>query len=238
MADINNLVLHQIVGNSYDPNAKTVNLPEQIDADTQDELLYTVYFQNTGTAPAQDIYILDTLSQNLDWNTFEFMRSSHVVGISDLGNGVKKFYFNGIWLPDSTTNFARSNGFVTYRIKEKINNTVGTEISNTAYIYFDQNPAIVTNTTYNINVKDLGLEDLTQDINVKLFPNPANESIQIEADNRIDNIAIYSVDGKLCWTSQPNETEVKLNISDFNSGLYLVRIQSKEVTKTLRFIKN
>ena len=230
--------LHQIVGNSYDPNAKTVGLPEKISADTQDEFLYTIYFQNTGTAPAQDIYILDTLSENLDWSTFEFMRSSHVVGISDLGNGIKKFYFNGIWLPDSTTDFAASNGFVVFKIKEKPNNSAGTEVFNTAHIFFDHNPAIVTNTTYNINVDNLGLTDLTQEIDVKLFPNPANESISIEADNRIDNVEIYSVDGKLCWSSTPNQSEVKLNISDFKSGLYLVRIQSQDITKTLRFIKN
>lgn len=229
--------LHQVVGNSYDPNAKTVSLPEKISADTQDEFLYTIYFQNTGTAPAQDIYIIDTLSDNLDWSSFQFIRSSHVVGISDLGNGVKKFYFDGIWLPDSSTNFAESNGFVAFKIKEKPNNSAGTEVFNTGYIYFDQNAPIVTNTTYNINLDNLGLEDLANEVKVKLFPNPANESIKIEAENRIDRVDIYSVDGKLCWSSQPNESEVKLNISDFNSGLYLVRVRSQEVTKTLRFIK-
>ena len=229
--------LHQIVGNSYDPNAKTINLPEQISSEMQDEFIYTVYFQNTGTAPAQDIYIMDTLSDNLDWSTFEFLRSSHVIGISDLGNGVKKFYFDDIWLPDSTSNLAESNGFLSFKIKEKASNTAGTEVLNTAYIFFDQNAPIVTNTTYNINVDNLGLEGLNKKMNVKLFPNPANASINIEAENRIDNIEIHTVDGKLCWSSKPNQSEVKLNISDFNSGLYLVNIQSQESTRTLRFIK-
>lgn len=229
--------LHQIVGNSYDPNAKTVSLPEKIAADTQDEFLYTIYFQNTGTAPAQDIYIIDTLSDNLDWSTFEFVRSSHVVGISDLGNGIKKFYFDGIWLPDSTTNLAESNGFVTFKVKEKENNIAGSEIFNTAYIYFDQNAPIVTNTTYNINSENLGLDKLSK-INVRLFPNPATKSLQIEADNNIDKIDIYSVDGKLCWSTKLNQKEVKLDVSAFNSGLYLVRIQSQESTKTLRFVKD
>lgn len=229
--------IHQIVGNSYDPNAKTVGLPKDINADTQEEFLYTIYFQNTGTAPAQDIYLLDTLSDNLDWSTFEFVRSSHVVGISDLGNGVKKFYFDDIWLPDTTMSIPESNGFVTFKIKEKPNNSAGTEIMNTAYIYFDHNPAIVTNTTYNINVDNLGLESFAKKLNIRLHPNPANESIQIEGSHKIDKVEVYSVDGKVCWTSEPFQSEVNLDISEFNSGLYLVKVQSSERTKTLRFIK-
>lgn len=229
--------LHQVVGNSYDPNAKTVNKSREIAADVQDELFYTIYFQNTGTAPAQDVYLIDTLSENLDWSTFEFLKSSHVVGISDLGNGVKKFYFDGIWLPDSTTSFAESNGFVSFKIKEKASNSVGSEIKNTAYIYFDHNPAIVTNTTYNINVDHLSLEEINKEINVKLYPNPANEFIQIEGSSSIDKIEVYSVEGKLCFTSEPHQSEVKLDISNFNSGLYIVKIESNESAKTLRFVK-
>lgn len=229
--------LYQVVGNSYDPNAKTVSMPKDISSDVQDEFVYTIYFQNTGTAPAQNIYIMDTLGNNLDWSTFEFLRASDVVGISDLGNGIKKFQFDNIWLPDSSADFAGSHGFVSFKIKENTNNDAGTEILNTAYIYFDQNAPIVTNTTYNINVENLGLKDLNKNLNLKLFPNPANASVSIKGDSRIDKLAIYSVDGKLCWSSNPNKKEVKLDVSDFTQGLYIVKVQSQESSKTLRFIK-
>ncbi len=56
----NNVVNYTaIVGSSYDPNNKLVNLPQYINAGMQEELIYTINFQNTGTAPAQDVRIED-----------------------------------------------------------------------------------------------------------------------------------------------------------------------------------
>ncbi len=237
--DNNEHKLCMIVGNSYDPNDKTVNQQERISADAQDEFTYTIRFQNTGTAPAQDIYIIDTLSTNLDWSTFSLLRSSHNVTITDLGNGIKRFNYNGIWLPDSSTNLVESQGYLTYKIKEKANNSVGTEIFNTAYIYFDHNPAIITNTTYNINVlpSELGIEDLKNEMNVTLFPNPATDFVELKADNHIEKIEIYSADGKLCLTTYPNSKATQLNVIDFTSGVYLVKLNSIDSSNTIRLIK-
>jgi hypothetical protein len=51
-------------------------------------------------------------------------------------------------LPDSTTNAEESQGFLSYRIAIAQPLETGTEINNTASIYFDNNPAVVTNTTW------------------------------------------------------------------------------------------
>ncbi|MFA5573868.1 MAG: T9SS type A sorting domain-containing protein [Brumimicrobium sp.] len=226
-----------IVGNSYDPNAKTVGLPEEIDMNMQDNFLYTIYFQNTGTAPAQDVYIIDTLSENLDWSTFEFLRSSHQVGIADLGNGVKKFYFNQIWLPDSTTNAEESQGFISFRIKENAGNGLGTEIFNTAYIYFDQNEAIVTNTTYNINATTLGFDEY-EAFKVNIYPNPSREFINVSSKLTIDELSIYGVDGRLYKKiSNQNMTNLKIDIRNLSIGMYIVKMRSGESIKTLKLIK-
>jgi hypothetical protein len=51
-------------------------------------------------------------------------------------------------LPDSTTDEPGSQGYVIYRIKPLPTLAFGDVIENTASIYFDENPPIVTNTTF------------------------------------------------------------------------------------------
>ena len=56
-------------------------------------------------------------------------------------------HFENINLPDSASDLLGSCGFITYKIKIKEYATVGTVITNTAFIYFDFNDAVITNTT-------------------------------------------------------------------------------------------
>ncbi|MGB3075146.1 MAG: hypothetical protein WBB36_07485, partial [Chitinophagales bacterium] len=145
------------VRSSYDPNYKSVmpagiGLEGKIPPDT--DLSYTIHFQNTGTAPATDIFILDTLDSDLDIPSFRPLMSSHPVTFDVLGN-VVKFSFNNIMLPDSSSDEAASEGYVSYYIDQKPELESGTQIFNSAGIYFDFNPPIITNTT--LNTIDLGI---------------------------------------------------------------------------------
>lgn len=224
--------LMMILGNSYDPNDKTVNQPEIINPATQDLLEYRIRFQNTGTAPAQDIYIIDTLSALLDWTTFELLDASHNIQVIDLGGGVMKFNFPGIWLPDSTANEPDSHGELRYRIRENAGNGIGTEIHNTAYIYFDWNPAIITNTTINKNMTAGIVELVSQDWMV--YPNPTKDVLNIRADFTWENVNVYSVDGKLMLTSDfTNE----LDLTSLSDGLYVIELQVGTQKVNSRFIK-
>ena len=77
--------------------------------------------------------------------------ASHPYEVSlDLESGRVEFIFDNILLPDSTTNEIESQGFIKYRINHKEDLVNNTFIENTASIYFDSNPPIVTNTVYNI----------------------------------------------------------------------------------------
>lgn len=144
--------ISQLVACSYDPNDKLVEEKGfthkgYILADTT--LTYTVRFQNTGNAPAETVKIYDNLDRQLDWNSFEFLATSHEVStnIDDEGNIV--FLFENINLPDSGADFLASNGYVKFKVDIKEETEPGTEIRNNARIYFDNNPAIITNYTLN-----------------------------------------------------------------------------------------
>jgi uncharacterized repeat protein (TIGR01451 family) len=226
--------LLQILGNSYDPNDKTVHQAEQMSPVITDNLTYTIRFQNTGTAPAQNVHILDTLSTNLDWSTFDLIYASHYMNVVDLGNGVRKFDFPQIWLPDSTSNEPESHGMIVYRIKELVTNGEGEEIFNTAHIYFDWNPAIVTNTTYNVNTS-LGIEE--QENSNSIYPNPSSTNFTIKANEHIEQIRIYDMLGKEWKNLRPTSSNPTVDISTLPEGIYLVNVSTEKGTFTERLIK-
>jgi uncharacterized repeat protein (TIGR01451 family) len=219
----NDGTLLQIVGNSYDPNDKNVNLPEELSSVITDHLTYTIRFQNTGTAPAQNIHILDTLSANLDWSSFDLIYASHNMHTVDLGNGIRRFEFPEIWLPDSTSNEPLSHGMLVYRIKEYSTNIVGDEIFNTAYIYFDWNPAIVTNTTYNINGA-LGLDELNNLIAV--YPNPASTNVTIQSASEMEWINLTDMSGKQVKEVLNAGNSHEMNIENLQKGIYILSVKT------------
>ena len=230
--------LLQILGNSYDPNDKNActdyqndNFPlGYLDAFVDDALTYTIRFQNTGTAPAQNIYIIDTLDAALDWNSFTLIEASHNMQVVNLGNGIYRFEFPQIWLPDSTTNEAQSHGHLTYRITELPNNPINSTIENTAYIYFDWNSPIITNTTYNINMWIDGINELENQL--VIYPNPATDEIRVSLEQPT-SVRVSDINGKILLEQvlQPGEA---LKLGNLNAGIYMIDAGSKRT----KLIKN
>jgi uncharacterized repeat protein (TIGR01451 family) len=140
-----------IVSGSYDPNDKQVWTQDNVNADGSimpgDSMLrYLVRFQNTGTDTAFNIFILDTLDANLDPSSLKVLSGSHGYAATFKSNNVVEFAFNNVLLPDSNTNEALSHGHIEFSLKLKPNRPLGTEIPNSASIYFDFNQPVLTNT--------------------------------------------------------------------------------------------
>jgi len=111
------------------------------------QLNFTVNFQNTGNDTAFTVIILDTLDSDLDLSTFEITGSSDPMSVQMDANGALQFTFDNILLPDSNIDEPGSHGFVNYRISPQAGLPDPTQITNTAHIFFDANPAVVTNTS-------------------------------------------------------------------------------------------
>lgn len=140
-----------IVG-PYDPNIKSVYpsgycTPHYID--NGQRLTYTVQFQNTGTASAINVFVLDTLDSDLDLNSVRVIGNSHPLITEVLPGNVLKFRFDNIMLPDSTSDEPGSHGYVIFEVEPLPSLANGTEIKNDVGIYFDFNPPIYTNTVLN-----------------------------------------------------------------------------------------
>lgn len=72
-------------------------------------------------------------------------------------------------------------------------------------------------------------------VNISIYPNPATDFLNISSNNLIDEISIYSAEGKLIQTIEGNTTQI--DISTYPSGVYLVNVRSGNVNKTQKLIK-
>jgi len=221
------------IRNSWDPNDKAANpAGEGVDGFIRPntDLTYTIRFQNTGNADAINIYILDTLSPNLDASSFEIIGYSHPMTYSLLTGNILRFNFDNIHLLDSNTNEPASHGYVTYRIKQSPSIAQLAQITNTAYIYFDFNPAIVTNTTLNTMDQFLSVPVINKNSTlVNLFPNPANQKSMIYfGDNHRRTISVTDILGKEVFRVTSSTESYLLSTEKFVNGIYTIQIKDEK----------
>lgn len=225
------------IGVSYDPNNKEV-MPTGdgaqgfIPAD-QPSLTYTLNFQNTGTAKAWNIYVMDTIDTDLDINSIEILSASHRMQVYTLPNRAVKFMFPDIMLIDSTHDEPNSHGYVTFKIKVNQGLTPGTAIENTGHIYFDYNEPIVTNTTLNTIEFPSSVNAIAKSTVVKVFPNPAKESITVlTTSNNAGKITVTDLLGKTIKEVTTTNEKTIVNTADLQSGVYFIKLTQNNVTTT------
>ena len=73
---------------------------------------------------------------------------------------------------------------------------------------------------------------------LKYYPNPANNELTIENNNKIESVTIYNYNGQIVNESNYDTTLVKLNIANYATGIYFAKITSDDKIKTIKFIKN
>lgn len=135
---------------SYDPNDKRGFPKGATDGHfirATDDLEYQIRFQNTGTAPAFTVVVRDTLSEFLNAATLRPGAASHSYSFSLENERIAIFTFENINLPDLSEGFEASTGFIKFRVSQTTNNQPGTQIHNSAAIYFDNNAPVITNHT-------------------------------------------------------------------------------------------
>jgi uncharacterized repeat protein (TIGR01451 family) len=231
----NSLEFSQVVVGSFDPNDKLESHGGKIainDFDENDYLTYTIRFQNTGTANAQFVTLVDALDSRLDETSIRMVNSSHNYTLTRTNTNLV-WIFDHINLPPSIVNEVSSHGYVTFKIKPKPGYAVGDIIPNTAEIYFDYNPAIVTNTFNTEFVQSLSNVDFNEN-SISLNPNPAKDYFTINniGNEKISGITIYEISGKKVFeTKKSFENQINIDVSNFARGIYLVEIVSENKSK-------
>jgi len=234
----NSSSLTQAVIAAYDPNDKTESHGEKIlfsSFNQGDYLDYTIRFENTGNIDALEVVVTDLLDEKLDESSLIMLSSSHNYTL-DRVEKLLTWTFKDIQLQVSVPNSTIGKGYINFKIKPKPGFAVGDIIPNTANIYFDTNPAIVTNTFNTEFVETLGNDEFNT-TTITLYPNPAKDSFTISntGAESITQISIYEVSGKKVFGQTKSfDTLTTINVSDFAKGIYLVELISENKSRLIK----
>lgn len=226
-----------IAVSSFDPNDKTgfpLGYEEQHFIEPETTIEYLIRFQNTGTDTAYTVVIRDTLDANFDIATFRAGASSHDYDVELEGQGILKFSFNNILLPDSIVDEPSSNGFVEFKIAPRNTTPLGTVLKNKAAIYFDFNEPVITNETFHtlgVNyvkvVTGLTYHPTASDVEVLVMPNPFYEEAVLQViDHQASNyqLEIYTMEGKLIRKRNYNNSRILVERGHLPPGVYPYRL--------------
>jgi hypothetical protein len=170
------------------------------------------------------------------------MGASHPLITEILPGNVIMFRFDNINLPDSFSNPAASTGYVLYEVEQNANLPDGTLLTNTAYIYFDFNAPIVTNTVLNTIDSSVGINETSGSGKGTVYPNPAENILHIISD-KISvgmNVTVTDITGREIFHNTVNQPGwIDVNTANFKKGYYLVKIfNAKGERMNFKFVKN
>lgn len=227
----NNFTLNQVVEGAYSQNDIVCIQGETVPPDAiGDYLHYVVNFNNTGTAPANTIVVRHELDESqFDIGTLQILNSSHDVA-ARVKDNIVEFIFQNANLA------AADHGNILFKVRSKESLMPDDMITNNATIYFDYNAPIETNDA-NTTFAVLSHKVQKADVTVSVYPNPANDAVNITAAAPVIRVQFYDVQGRLLQADRVNETTVKIDISLYPSGIYFVKTDTENGTKITKLIK-
>ncbi len=239
-----------VVRSSWDPNYKEV-YPKGTGIDgliplTDKDFRYVIHFENNGTALAQKVVVIDSLSKDFDIETLNIIGASHKVNTTMNDAGVIFFTFDNInldYTPKGTYN-AFAQGWVAYNIKPKSASIkVGKQLKNMAGIYFDYNAPVFTNTTINTYVKNTSKVNTILSIKngLNIYPNPTGGILNIQLNELFgttNTVVIYNVQGQVVKTVNGLGSDLQINMDELSQGIYIAKVQSNNgYSESVKFIK-
>ncbi|MEN9344988.1 MAG: hypothetical protein RLZZ60_457 [Bacteroidota bacterium] len=132
-----------------------------------------------------------------------------------------------------------ADSFLWYRNGKNIKSTKEAfiKISDTGTYYVEATKALNCNRRSSfllVSEINTSLQSIIQK-NIKIFPNPADETISIEIDEFVEfDIRLYDIEGRLQYEGNTSGAMTILNIEEFKQGLYLIELSNNQ---TLHYYK-
>ena len=126
--------------------------------------------------------------------------------------------------------------YIIFQIKPTPGFAIGDIIPNTADIFFDFNPAIVTNTCTTEFVPLLGVNAFAPDT-FEYYPNPTSDIVTFNLKNISTTIEVMDVLGKTLLTKTANNSNASIDLSSLSNGMYLVKVKAAGQEKIVKIIK-
>ena len=219
---------------AYDPNDKAVSpRGEGIEGfipNSDTALQYTIRFENTGSADALYVRLEDQLSANLDPSTFQPLAGSDDYRAYFNEDNRLFVEFNDIVLRPVSVDSLNAQGFFSYVIRPYPNLAPGTQIMNTAEIYFDFNDPIITNTTLNTISSVSSIRDVDNKASFVIFPNPTKGdlTVRLQEEQLVKSMHLIGIDGRMLpsldFDGAGKEYRVNLKGLGLAQGMYTLKL--------------
>lgn len=231
-----------VVG-SYDPNEKIAN-PRGIGAEGRidpatKEIGYLIHFQNEGTYKTFNVRVEDEIDPSFDINSLLIGDASYPYRM--VKNGRKlTWFFDGLELTPKSQDEAKSQGYFQYTLKITPGMPIGTQLKNTAFIYFDLNPAIVTNTTLHTlkNADAVGggssIRNANSD-NLDFEATKSGEKIIIVAKDKIDGVEILDMTGRILANAKSKSRQAEIKLESATNAIYIIQVRMGENTVVKKY---
>jgi hypothetical protein len=81
-----------------------------------------------------------------------------------------------------------------------------------------------------------GLSTILPVNDFNIYPNPADDYLSIGGLNENADVAIFDLTGKLIYNSELCNSQI--DVSNFQSGIYMMKIETAKGVVTKKFVKN
>ncbi len=188
--------------------------------------------QLTGSLPDQDVHVIVNGSATAALTSLADQLSSADAMLFN-GNDPVGLFKNGI-LIDVFGNFGGTDNFedIVYRRKPTV------ETPNTTFNFpgeWDQYP-VGTYSDIGMHTQTLSIQYNTVN-ELNFYPNPLKGNKLYIDTNQSLNIEIFNILGKRIISDEVNSNKNYLNLSDLNSGIYLIKISNSNQTITKKLIR-
>lgn len=102
------------------------------------------------------------------------------------------------------------------------------------------NSTIACSPTIAITAGVVGLNELIEFCNLKLYPNPAKDNLTIECTNvaiQQTQIDILNAQGQLVYTSALTQLKKEIDLSAYSQGIYFIKLHNIQGQKVFKIVK-
>lgn len=127
-----------------------------------------------------------------------------------------------------------SNGWSYNSLIEDLSVTVG----ETYYVQVDGYSTQTGTFCLDISTNQtLGINNFESETAFTYYPNPVKNTLTLNAQNTIEQVAMYNMLGQEVLRTMPNSVDSDLDMSNLQTGTYFVKVTIANVTETIRVIK-
>ena len=224
----------QEIRGSWDPNDIQVFIGDR-NADgailPEDKVLtYLIRFQNEGNEEATTVRVVDELSEFHNIDKIRIGAASHDFSFNFTSDGALEWTFSDINLPPISVDEIGSQGYFKFDVHLKDELASGTEIPNSAAIYFDFNSPVLTNTVVSrIAGTTTSVDDKLNGTSIGMFPNPTSDKLAIRFESvQMGSLTLTNMLGETVMTRAFHGSAQDLDLRSLAVGNYYLTIRTAQ----------